>query len=228
MKRLILTMVILLCASLALAHPVPNEVIAKATQATVAVRPASTEGEVADSGGTGFLVKGKETVYVWTAAHVLMPGMDVICELGEVKEPVKLKCEQVEVWLSHDVALLKVEDPPEDLKSVKAVTIRFVKETPQRGQHIYMGASLASKGAPINFLVGNLSYVSPKPEKPVDEVCIPIFKGCSGAAVLDQKGNCLGMAIAKSGCVFGLVVPARRIRTLVEEKDLLDAFPMAR
>lgn len=214
MKRLLLAAVILLQTAVVWAHPLPETAIKKATKATVGMRP---------TGGTGFLVQGKEAVYVWTALHTIRPGSEVSCELGEGDKAVTYECESVESWPTYDLAVFKLKNPPKKLEA----SIKFAKKPPKPGQRVCMGAALTREEAPINLMIGYVSYVDPKPDKPIDEVCLTVINGASGAAMLDDSGDCIGIIRARSGCTYGIIIPTRLIHSLAKEKNILDAFPIA-
>jgi S1-C subfamily serine protease len=165
---------------------------------TVAIPPAPQPRDIPDGGGkpnsragvstgTGFFVS--QNGFVVTNAHVV-DGCDTVQVSGTLSKPITAAVTMRDV--ADDLALIKTDSKPSVFASLRP--------------GVRLGESISAFGYPLtgilatggNFTTGNVSALAGlRNEAKYLQITAPIQPGNSGGPVLDQKGDVVGVVVAK-------------------------------
>lgn len=176
--------------------------------------------------GTGFYISADG--YILTNAHVVMQidkgnknTLDSIADTIDGKSIVTNSANTLELIsadIENDIALLKADK--NDLEYIS-----LMQNEPKTGQEIYTIGN--SKGEGMCILQGIISDASRK-------ICgkshimfsAPVTAGNSGGPLIDMKGECIGMVVAKrkDTVAMNYAIPIEMIRTFlakaIEDEEL--------
>lgn len=145
--------------------------------------------EAGRSHGSGFFITGQG--HMLSNAHVVGNAVRVRVVTSGKKE--KLKAEVLRVDRRRDVALLKLEEIPEDLK-IKVLPVRF--DEPKVGETVYAIGAPQYKKLQDTVSKGIVSAhrYDRREKQPYIQADVDIYGGNSGGPLLDGQGNLIGMS----------------------------------
>lgn len=183
---------------------------------------------------TRVLKDGKNTNFVWTAAHVV-EGLRTVAEVVDPKTGTKRQdvvfkdCAVVKELveegrrvgeLKMDATVIKIS-VKEDLALLRIRKIDFIKASvnfytddkiPEIGTELYHVGSLLGQMGSNSMTSGIVSQIGRTLERyEFDQSTCTAFPGSSGGGVYLKDGRYIGMLVRGSGEGFNLFVPARRM-----------------
>ena len=179
------------------------------------IRKTAVMIQAAQSHGSGFFLT--EQGHIMTNAHVVGDAVRVRVVSSGKKE--KMVAEVLRVDRKRDVALLRLEEVPEDLK-IHTLPIRLDK--PPVGSDIYAIGAPTLKRLQDTVTKGIVSAhrMDPRKRQPYIQGDVAIYGGNSGGPLLDGNGNLIGLTV--SGYVRGGIIPLDALNNFIPIGDGLE------
>lgn len=210
-RSLLLTSLLLLAPSVALAEEMPPTVAELAKQARPSVVVIQTAGR--DSGeqaiGTGFVIS--EGGLIATNLHVIGEGRPISVQTADGKT---LEVKEVRAWdRTLDLAIIQVA-----AKDLPPLPLADSDKAQQGDPIVALGNPLGLK---LSVVSGVLSDQREVDGRKLLQVAFPVEPGNSGGPILDARGNVLGVVTLKSRVTenLGFAVPVNLLKPLLEKPN---------
>jgi S1-C subfamily serine protease len=178
-------------------------------------------------GGSGVLVRKDNTLFVWTAAHVVtdvadspvLVYQDVVSE-GKIVDQTYCSVDLVYVDEATDIALFFLAHPPTEWSGVSFEEGIRPTGTPVVHVGNFFGTFTGSYSTGVISAVGRMKDLGEGGVGPMDQISCEVFPGSSGGGVFYYDDSCVGIVSRQYAPGVSFMIPARVIRAWAKQHNL--------